>query len=259
MRTKSTPLSLVLLLCLLALLGAAANLLVFLDMPWIRWIFVPEGAAEEPVKEEGNEAAIPSDLRQSIFLVALARCDNQGQTSGTGFVVAPGYIITCAHVVGDNLACGSEIRVIGTGGATQPAVLEGFSDEDDLAVLKISDTSAPVLPLAASSQYEDTDEVLRIYTAGYPLIGAASSAEKASLSGVGTISQYDSERDVFITSGLNVNPGNSGGPVLFEDERVVLGVASAKLDSSVAEGIGYVIPSNAVKDFFFEKTGRELE
>lgn len=258
MKTKSAPLSLVLLLCLLALVGAAANLLVFLDTPWIRWIFVHEGTAQE-IEDEEDAAEVPSDLRQSIFLVALARCDNQGQTSGTGFVVAPGYVITCAHVVGDNLACGSEIRVIGAGGASQPAVLEGFSDVDDLAVLKVTDTSAPPLPLAESSQFEDTDQVLRVYTAGYPLIGAASSPEKASLSGIGTVSQYDPERDVFITSGLNVNPGNSGGPVLFEDERMVLGVASARLDSSIAEGIGYVIPSEAVKEFFFEKTGRELE
>jgi len=251
MARKEVPASLTFLLVTLVLVGVAVNLHVFFDLPWLRrpgTTIGPGGPGE--LGWEG--------VRESVFLVHLPRCDGDGRSSGTAFSIAPGYLVTCAHVIADNVACKGEIRVIDSQGREQTAVLDSHTEEHDLALLKINDISSPPLPLVDSSLYENSDKVLRVFTIGYPLVGAASTPDQASFSGVGTISQYEDTSNRFITSGLNMNPGNSGGPVLFEDQRLVLGVASAKLDPSVGEGIGYVIPAKTLKDFFFEKTGQAL-
>jgi len=251
MARKEVPASMIFLLVMLAVVGVAANLHVFLDVPWLRRPGTGIGPGEPG--ELGWEG-----VRESVFLVHLPRCDGDGRSSGTAFSIAPGYLVTCAHVIADNVTCGGDIKVIDSEGREQTAVLDSHAEEHDLALLKITDVSVPTLPLADSALYEQSDAVLRVYTIGYPLVGAASTPDQASFSGVGTISQYEDSSDRFITSGLNMNPGNSGGPVLFEDQRLVLGVASAKLDPSVGEGIGYVIPAKTLKDFFFEKTGQAL-
>ena len=250
MARRPIPLSLKVTLVVLGLAAIVLNSLVFFDLPVFQ---VGVRGEEESAMEEQWEG-----VRDSVFLVLLQRCDQQGGTSGTAFVVAPGYLITNAHVVGEAVSCESPVRVVDSLGREQEAMLDSYSDELDLALLKINDIEAPSLPLADSSLYEDSDQVLAVYTVGYPLVGAASMPDRASYSGVGSLSQYERDRELFITSGLNVNPGNSGGPVLFESERRVIGVASAKLDPSVGDDIGYAIPAKKVQDFFFEKTGQEL-
>ena len=60
------------------------------------------------------------------------------------------------------------------------------------------------------------------------------------------------------TSGLNLNPGNSGGPIFVRDNWTVLGIARAKLPNSVGDGIGFVASVRAFETFFREKTGQEL-
>lgn len=259
-RTRSiTPL--VFLLVVLVLLGAAANLLVFFEAPWLHAFRSPM-AGRTPHSVAGPAAevdpAATEGFRDAVYLLEIERCDGQGYSTGTGFLIDEGYAVTCSHVVGDNLSCANPIRAVDSGGTDQIASLEAYSNPDDLALLRLNHTRASPLRLAASAQYEDSDELLRVFTIGYPLVGAASSVERSSFSSIGLISQFDRVQKVFITSGLNINPGNSGGPVVFENQRLVLGMACSRLDTRVADGIGYVIPSDRLRAFFLSKSGREL-
>ena len=237
-------------LLLLGLIGVSLNLLVFLDLPLL----------QRPISVRVLPPP-PDDptLRAAVYLVKVPDCAGLGVGQGTAFAVHDEYLVTCAHVVSAAHGCASGIQVRSSAGLEQAAELVGYSEEKDLALLKVTSPPTEVLVLADSSLYEEADEVVRVFTVGFPLLGAASSEERSSFSGVGTVSGVATGTDRLITSGLNVNPGNSGGPVLLEQEKLVLGVASAKLKPEIGEGIAYIVPSNAVKAFFRTATGEDLE
>jgi S1-C subfamily serine protease len=241
--------------------GLALNLLAFVDLRWTHWLLVranPDSATAEPVSEVLDDTRI-EQLRQSILNVRIAQCGADGENVGTGFVVKTGYVATAAHVLGDQQACNGRIRLIDFKGREHSAALDGLSAQDDLALLRISDSSLPPLRLADSSLYERPSQVVRLVTIGYPLEDAGASArDNAAISNEGILSRYNPEQNVFVTSGLNLNPGNSGGPIFMPNNWQVLGIARAKLANEVGDGIGYVAPIRTFKNFFREKTGQEL-
>ncbi len=259
MRQRETPLSFKLLLITIFFAGLALNLLVFLDVHWWGYYLVPRTARTPTDTGTVVEPARLEQLRESILLVLVPTCDGARLGSGTGFVIKPGYIATAAHVIGDHYACESEIRLVDSYGVEHAATAEGYSDADDLAILRITDTSIPSLRLADSRQFQEINDVVEVVTIGYPVVGEASAYDSAAVSGDGNISRFDAQDKRFVTSGLNVNPGNSGGPVFLKDSWMVVGIASAKMDVTVAEGIGYVIPVNILKQFFNTTTGDTLE
>jgi S1-C subfamily serine protease len=265
MKRSQAPSRAGLLLFLAFFLGLAVNALVLADVVWFHVVL--RAPAEEKVAHNrrlGDEAAgaiggpTVERLRQGILHIRVPQCAGGGENGGTAFVVKPGYVATAAHVLGDQPTCAGPIRLVDSRGIEHPARLEGYSQANDLALLRIADTALPPLDLADSKAYETTSQVVRLVTIGYPLEGVASSADRAAISGEGNISQYDRGRNLFITSGLNLNPGNSGGPIFIRDTWKVLGVAVAKLDVMRGEGIALVAPIAAFEDFFREKTGEEL-
>ncbi len=255
------PLAVKLLLFFLFALGMALNVLVILDVTWLHLYLKPQKSGGTEVVRPGDTGPQPEldRLRESILLVLVPKCDGSGASSGTGFVVTPGYVATAAHVIGDHYACDSEVRLVDSFGVEHAATAEGYSEADDLALLRISDTSLPQMTLADSREYQEISEVVTVVTIGYPLVGAASAYDSAAISGEGNISRFDASNNRFVTSGLNVNPGNSGGPVFLKDSWTVVGIASAKMDVTVGEGIGYIIPINLFKQFFQDTTSEVLE
>ena len=245
----------------LFLLGFAICVLAFADLHWGPWLLVREpgdaqaaGGASRAVSANELER-----LRRSIVNVRAKQCDAPGEALGTGFVVRAGYVATAAHVLGDQPACGGAIRLVDSQGRDHAAFVEGLSMEADLALLRIEDTSLPPLELADSSAYESPQEVVKVVTIGYPLEDlGASTPDSAAISGEGSLSRFDRENDVFVTSGLNLNVGNSGGPVFVRSSWQVLGIAQAKLPAQVGEGIGYVAPMKTFENFFRQETGQEL-
>jgi len=246
----------------LFLLGLALNVFAFVDLHWTHWVL---SRAEAPIRQE-LAARTPEDatqleqLRRSILNVRVAQCSGNGEESvGTGFIVKPGYVATAAHVLGDQQSCDAQVRLIDSRGRTHQAALEGLSVADDLAVLRISDTSLPSLQLADSSAYENPGEPEKVVTIGYPLEQAGASAQdNAGVSDEGTLSRFDREHNLFVTSGLSLNPGNSGGPIFLRKNWQVLGIAQAKLSRELGDGVGYVVPIRTFQNFFREKTGEEL-
>jgi len=238
-------------LFMLFFLGFALNVLIFADLQWWHYVFkAPSAVSPETVEQ----------LRQGIVHIQVPNCDSaQPSASGTGFVIKSNYVITTAQIIKDHQTCDSAITVTNFKGAPSTAEFVGYSESDDLALLRVSETGLPSLPLGASSTYENVQGVVPIFTIGYPLTGIASQQDQASISGVGSISQFDRAKNRFVTSGLNINPGNSGGPVFLQDQQRVLGVASTKLDVTVGEEIGWAVPIDTVKKFFRESVGQNLE
>jgi len=232
--------------------GFAATLFAYVDVEWTHWLLV-----------KGKSANVDSQqmqkLRQSILNVR-ADCTGQPAHSGTAFVVKPGYAATAAHIFGEGQQpCSGPIRLVDYKGLEHPATLEGMSSDDDLALLKLDDATLPALRLANAANYESPDSIVRLVTIGYPLMQeGASTPDRASISGEGSLSRFMRDRNVFVTSGLNLNPGNSGGPIFIRDDWTVLGIVRGKLPNTVGDGIGFVASIRAFENFFREKTGQEL-
>lgn len=246
------------LLFFLFFLGFGVTVFAFVDLQWTHTVMVKDQKPRKGASAAGVDPQHLQQLRRSILNVR-AGCGATEENVGTGFVVKPGFVATAAHVLGNRQQCTGPIHLIDHKGAEHVADLEGISDRDDLALLSIRDATLPALQLADAAGYEAADEVVRVVTIGYPLEQAGASArDSASVSGEGSLSRFIRDQNVFVTSGLNLNPGNSGGPIFVRDNWQVLGIARAKLPNSVGEGIGYVASIRAFESFFREKTGQEL-
>lgn len=164
--------------------------------------------------------------------------DGIGGSQGTGFVIHPdGYVLTCAHVVKKD----SRATVWLSGTRFETEVVHQDADKD-LAVLKLAGCTSPLEALAFdfTGDYHMGDEV---YTIGFPLsniLGNAPRLNKGLLSS--TVGMKDDPE--FVQVSAEIQPGNSGGPLLNESGAVV-GVMQATLNPlSVMQKTGGSLPQN---------------
>ncbi|MCH9647694.1 MAG: serine protease [Deltaproteobacteria bacterium] len=246
--------TMVTILVLLFLLPVVATVLAWLDATRWHYVLIREGPSD--VAPELSDANL-EELKQSILNVQVLSCDGEGGRSGTSFVIKAGFVATAAHVVKDHQACSSPITLVDYRGRKHQAQISGYSDETelDLAILSFPDLELIPLPLADSTLFEGAGAMVEVITIGYP--PTASTSDEAAVSGIGSLSSFRDNR--FFTSGMDLNPGNSGGPVLLTSDWTVLGVASQKGDATQGhEGLGVVVPSEALSRFFQDRVGQPL-
>jgi serine protease Do len=177
--------------------------------------------------------------------------------SGTGWVLdaEEGLIVTNGHVVngGESFTISFDPTV---SDEARPARLVGNAPCDDLALLKVSDTSGLVtLPQVANQT--DVKEGETVVALGFP----ASASQRGNLTATrGVVSvvrtSFDFEgADVpqypnVIQTDATINPGNSGGP-LVNTEAQLVGVNSASLPELGGRRLqnqGYAIGIDRVKE-----------
>ncbi len=153
--------------------------------------------------------------------------------SGTGFVVGEDLVVTNAHVVA---------------GVAQPVVeLPGrpardgrivyFDPVDDLAVIAVEDLGAAPLVVAPALAVGAAG-VVQGYPHGGPFTSGAAQVLSAGVAGVPDIYESGtSPREIYALA-ADVQPGNSGGPLLTPDGQVA-GVVFARSDAG--ERIGYAM------------------
>lgn len=172
------------------------------------------------------------------------RYDVQGV--GSGFIIDPkGSILTNYHVVEG----ASRIRVSMQDAAGKEksymAYVAGVDPALDLAVLKIkSQDQFPYLELDTSDKAAVGDFVLAV---GYPF-GFRQTVTSGIISALNAGMKVEGRRyEKLIQTDAAINQGNSGGPLLSLEGRVV-GVNSAIFSPSGAfAGIGFAIPASEVK------------
>ena len=160
---------------------------------------------------------------------------------GSGLVISPdGYIVTNRHVID-----GAEtISVVMPDQSRLPARLVGVASLVDLALLKVdTDKKLPVLEFADSDRLRVGQ---RAFAIGNPL-GVGISVTSGIVSALNR-NIMDTPFDDFVQTDASINHGNSGGPLVDKDGRVI-GLATmlrAPDGSYGSVGVGFAIPSNDV-------------
>lgn len=206
-------------------------------------------------EEENVVINIVQESSQSVVSIAVTQVSLQrGQgvvqdvsNIGTGFIVDPnGLIITNQHVVSDT----SATYVVITADGKQHNVVEILRDDsNDIAILKIDAKELHALELGDSDALLVGQTVIAIGTplgeyAGSVTTGVISGLSRSVTTSSGWFGSTSKVYENVIQTDAAVNPGNSGGP-LISTEGKVIGVNFAT--SSGAENISFALPINIVK------------
>jgi Do/DeqQ family serine protease len=165
--------------------------------------------------------------------------------SGSGAVISEdGYIVTNNHVVDG----ADDITVTLNNKKSFKAKLVASDPSSDLAVIKIEAKNLPFLLYGNSDEVKVGQWVLAV---GYPLtlettVTAGIVSAKGRTLDINR-RQSDNPVESFIQTDAAVNPGNSGGPLISTDGKLI-GINSAIASPTGAyAGYSFTIPVNIVK------------
>ncbi|MGW0901086.1 MarP family serine protease [Streptomyces goshikiensis] len=161
---------------------------------------------------------------------------------GTGFVFAPGKVMTNAHVVG---GVGEPTVQIGGEGKLYDGKVVLYDWQRDIAVLDVPKLKAPVLEFTEKDAVTGGDAIV----AGFPENGgydvrAARVRTRINANGPDIYHRGTVRRDVYSLF-ATVRQGNSGGPLLTPDGKVYGVVFAKSLDDP---NTGYALTADEIRD-----------
>jgi S1-C subfamily serine protease len=228
----------------------AAQLSRLLDDTGIPDLFLglePLPAAPVDVPDDPTARAIAAIAQPSTVKVQATTCEFI--SSGTGFVIAHGYVVTNAHVV----AGASTIGVQTVKGDRLDAVAVYDDSELDVALLWVPRLDAPALRFAST----DPERGAAGATLGYPHGGALTIAPAAvGGSYVATGRDIYGDRQVsrtILELRASVDQGDSGGPFVLTNGSVG-GVVFAEARTN--EDVGYALTATSVATAVEPRIGR---
>ena len=160
--------------------------------------------------------------------------------SGSGFIFSSdGLLFTNDHVVQK----ADKIKVTLLDGSEYEAELVGRDSDSDIAILKIYGSGYTIAHLGSSADLQIGQLMIAI---GNPL-GFQNSVSAGILSGTGRTMRSTNGRliDDVLQSDVSLNPGNSGGPMINSDGKVV-GINTAVING--AQGISFAIAIDTAKE-----------
>lgn len=205
----------------------------------------PTGRAQAPAKP---------DLRQSVVKIHTTarppslfqpwRKEGPRDSSGTGVVIDGKRILTNAHVV----AYATQVYVQPYQSADRiEAKVVAYAPGVDLALLELPDDEGGFFeehpPLAFADKLPPIRGDVSAY--GYPVGGDDLSVTKGIISRIEVASYKHGFIGLRIQVDAALNPGNSGGPAILDDQ--IVGIVFSGM--SQADNIGYLIPVKEVRDF----------
>ncbi|HEV3187845.1 MAG TPA: CvpA family protein [Acidimicrobiales bacterium] len=170
----------------------------------------------------------PSDV---VKVIASGACS--ALSEGTAFYVSAHEVVTNAHVVAGH----TNVTVDGA-----PAQVALFDPNNDLAVLRVPTHAETPLTLNKTTP----DRGAPVHVIGFPLDGTRSKAPGV-IDGVLTAQGRDIYNQAILSKTVlvvevNVQPGNSGSPVI--DGSSVVGIIESKLVSQASTA--YAIPASVI-------------
>ena len=169
----------------------------------------------------------------SVYVGGAAEAEQARGGAGSGVVVTPdGYLLTNEHVV-QRVA---QARVTFVDGRSVPAMVAGRDPATDLAVLR---AQAGALPYAHFTGTQRLRAGQLVVAVGNPF-GFESTVSAGVVSALGRSlrSRHGRLIEGVVQHSAALNPGNSGGPLVNVDGRVLTTVFAATVDSNVRGGYG---------------------
>ena len=173
----------------------------------------------------------------------------ESESAGSGIIISQNdselLVVTNNHVVEGS----DTLTVTFNDGNSVEAQIKGTDSARDLAVVavpldKISDDTMNAIKVATlvdSDSLKVGEPAIAIGNA----LGYGQSVTTGIVSATGrTIDGFDGE---YIQTDAAINPGNSGGALLNANGEVI-GINSAKINSSAVEGMGFAIPISDASD-----------
>ena len=200
-------------------------------------------ASQTPAPAFGEDAY--ALIRPSLVLIESEGADPDVRTDdgqGSGVVITDaGEILTALHVV----ANAATITVRFADGTKAGATIASADEENDIAVLQ-PDTLPPVIVPAVLGNPAALQIGSEAFAVGNPfgLYGSMSNGVVSGLERSYRDPQTDIVHEGLIQIDAAVNPGNSGGPLLDRNGRVV-GIVTALInptDEHVFVGVGLAVP-----------------
>ncbi len=166
--------------------------------------------------------------------VSRSAIEDDAQAGGAGFVLAPGVVVTCEHIVRD----ARSIHLVLPDGGLAPSEVIFADQELDIALLR-APISLPALELAEDGEVVRGAEVM---TLGFPLVAIEGPEAKAGFGFInGTRGVFADVR--YFQLDVPLLPGSSGGPVVLRDGRVAGMVSYVLSKLGVLQTLGE-IPEN---------------
>ena len=183
-----------------------------------------------------GSAAVRS-VRDEVFKITGVAEDCRRRIEGTGFVYAPERVMTNAHVV-----AGVREPKVEVGGRQLSATVVLYDPGRDVAVLRVPGLRAAPLDFVGPAQVGQSAIVV-----GYPKDGpfradAARIARTQKARGPDIYQRRTVVREIYALRGT-VQPGNSGGPLIDTDGRVLGVIFAAAADDP---DVGYALTASEV-------------
>jgi serine protease Do len=177
---------------------------------------------------------IGSDTSRLVSMLRRAVVEIRSPAGGGAGIIwgGAGLVVTNAHCVRKNASL-----TIDVDGKTHSAESIAFARDHDLALIHAPSVSGPLLEL------RDVDTLRPgelVFAYGHPL-GVSHSLAMGALHGVVRDKRTGDPR--FIAADIRLAPGNSGGPLVDAEGRLV------GVNSMIVGGLGVAIPAGVVHAF----------
>ena len=196
---------------------------------------LPEPAPRRAARTPAEQTVIDIARQVSPAVVSVLRDEG----SGSGFILSPdGIVLTNAHVVGP----ARTVRIGLADGRELVGQVLGGDPSVDVAVVRVDARDLPSVTIGDADRLEVGQMAIAI---GNPL-----GLERTVTSGVVSAINRNPRGfglDGLIQTDAAISPGNSGGPLLDSEGRVI-GINTAVLRAPGAEGLGFAIPIALASD-----------
>ena len=206
-------------------------------------LFQSKDGAWVYTSEELRNMAVYKKCKDSVVqILAESSLSDSGQGSGV-ILSSDGYIVTNKHVVGS----GTDFSIVFSDESSARATLAGYDSLSDIAILKTEKEGLVPMELWSSQDLTVGQTLLAI---GNPY-GYTWSLTSGMVSGVERMVSTSTSASVIpnmIQTDALINTGNSGGPLLDTQGRMVGLVSSIYSTSGSAQGISFALPVESVRD-----------
>jgi S1-C subfamily serine protease len=192
---------------------------------------------------DAPDAALAADpvvaaVRPSVTKIRGVAPGCQKVLEGSGFVVSPNRVMSNAHVV-----AGAETVTVEADGATYDATVVSYDPDEDISILSVPDLPSASLEFAPEPAKPGTDALVLGYPGGGEFQATpARVREVIELNGPDIYRTKTVSREVYTIRGT-VRQGNSGGPMIDRDGKVLGVVFGAAVDDAET---GFVLTAKEI-------------